>query len=129
MNFKSLMHINSAATIVAGTIAVLMAYAGLGVWSLVGQFMISAAVSTGLLWLTGSWRANLRFSTASFKRMFGFGSKLTLESTLNVLYENSYVLVIGRGFSAAATALYSFSNRIRHLVVDQPQAAAPPPTH
>ncbi|AEC21759.1 capsular polysaccharide repeat unit transporter [Pusillimonas sp. T7-7] len=129
MNFKSLMHINSAATIVAGTIAVLMAYAGLGVWSLVGQFMISAAVSTGLLWITGSWRANLGFSTASFKRMFGFGSKLTLESSLNVLYENSYVLVIGRVFSAEATGLYYFAKRIRDLVVDQLNAAVQQATY
>src|SRR3546814_7644984 len=107
MDFKSLMRINSAATIVAGTIAVLMAYAGLGVWSLVAQFMIAAAVSTGLLWLNGSWQPSLAFSTQSFRRMFGFGSKLTLESTLNVLYENYYVLVIGRIFSAEATGLRS----------------------
>src|SRR3546814_18855913 len=52
--------INSTATIIAGTIAVLMAYAGLGVWSLVGQFMIAAAVSTTLLWLSGSWHPSLR---------------------------------------------------------------------
>src|SRR5690606_20625761 len=65
MNFRSLMRINSTATLVAGTLAVLMAYAGLGVWSLVAQFMISALVSTLLLWLAGSWRASLRFSTQS----------------------------------------------------------------
>ncbi|MDS1140064.1 lipopolysaccharide biosynthesis protein [Pusillimonas sp. SM2304] len=129
MNFKSLMHINSAATIIAGAIAVLMAYAGLGVWSLVGQFMIAAAVSTGLLWLTGSWRPSLRFSTQSFQRMFGFGSKLTLESTLNVLYENSYILVIGRLFSAEATGLYYFAKRIRDLVVDQLNAAVQQATY
>src|SRR5690606_32904265 len=129
MNFKSLMHINSAATIVAGTIAVLMAYSGLGVWSLVAQFMIAAAVSTGLLWLSGSWRASLAFSGASFKRMFGFGSKLTIESTLNVLYENSYVLVIGRVFSAEATGLYYFAKRIRDLVVDQLNSAVQQATY
>src|SRR5690606_21310944 len=106
MDFKSLMRINSSATILAGTAAVLMAYGGFGVWALVGQFMITATVSTTLMWCTRIWRPSLRFSTASLRRMLGFGSKLTLESTLNVLYENSYVLVIGRVFSAEATGLY-----------------------
>ena len=129
MDFKALMRINSTATLVAGTLAVLMAYAGLGVWSLVAQFMISAAVSTALLWLAGSWRANLRFSMPSFRRMFGFGSKLTLESTLNVLYENSYVLVIGRLFSAEATGLYYFAKRIRDLIVDQLNSAVQQATY
>src|SRR3546814_134175 len=123
------MRINSAATIVAGTIAVLMAYAGLGGWSLVAQFMIAAAVSTGLLWLNGSWQPSLAFSTQSFRRMFGFGSKLTLESTLNVLYENSYVLVIGRIFSAEATGLYYFAKRIRDPVVDQLNSAVQQATY
>jgi len=129
MDFRSLMRINSTATLIAGTLAVLMAYAGLGVWSLVAQFMISALVSTLLLWLAGSWRASLRFSTQSFRRMFGFGSKLTLESTLNVLYENSYVLVIGRVFSAEATGLYYFAKRIRDLIVDQLNSAVQQATY
>jgi len=106
-----------------------MAYGGLGVWSLVGQFMIAAAVSTALLWLTGTWRPSLGFSTQSFRSMLGFGSKLTLESTLNVLYENSYVLVIGRVFSAEATGLYYFAKRIRDLVVDQLNSAVQQATY
>src|SRR3546814_817770 len=61
--------------------------------------------------------------------MFGFGSKLTLESTLNVLYENSYVLVIGRIFSAEATGLYYFAKRIRDLVVDQLNSAVQQATY
>ncbi|MGB3288403.1 MAG: lipopolysaccharide biosynthesis protein [Burkholderiaceae bacterium] len=130
MDFKSLMRINSTATIVAGIIAVLMAYAGLGVWSLIAQFMIAAAVSTSLLWLSGGWqRPSLAFSMPAFRRMFGFGSKLTLESTLNVLYENSYVLVIGRVFSAEATGLYYFAKRIRDLVVDQLNSAVQQATY
>lgn len=129
MDFKTLMRINSTATIIAGTIAVLMAYAGLGVWSLVGQFMIAAAVSTTLLWLSGSWHPSLRFSMPAFRRMFGFGSKLTIESTLNVLYENSYVLVIGRVFNAEATGLYYFAKRIRDLIVDQLNSAVQQATY
>src|SRR5690606_37954981 len=80
-------------------------------------------------WLAGSWRASLRFSRRSFTNMFGFGSKLTLESTLNVLYENSYVLVIGRVFSAEATGLYYFAKRIRDLIVDQLNSAVQQATY
>lgn len=129
MDFKSLMRINSIATVCAGLIAVGLAYAGFGVWSLVAQFMVSAAISTGMLWLSNTWRPSLCFSAGSFKYMFGFGSKLTLESTLNVLYENSYVLVIGKLFNAEVTGLYYFAKRIRDLIVDQANSAVQQATY
>ncbi|NGM87657.1 lipopolysaccharide biosynthesis protein [Parapusillimonas sp. SGNA-6] len=129
MDFKGLMHANSGATIVAGTVAVAMAYAGMGVWSLVAQFMTAAAVSTAILWFSSAWRPRLLFSVASFKSMFGFGSTLTLENVLNVLYENSYVLVIGKLFSAETTGLYYFAKRIRDLIVDQANSAVQQATY
>ncbi|SHH94697.1 lipopolysaccharide biosynthesis protein [Pollutimonas bauzanensis] len=129
MDFKSLMRVNSIATVAAGLVAVGMAYAGFGVWSLVAQFMVSAAVSTGMLWLSSPWRPGFSFSIASFKYMFGFGSKLTLESTLNVLYENSYILVIGKLFSPEITGLYYFAKRIRDLIVDQANSAVQQATY
>lgn len=129
MDFKALMRINSTATVAAGIVAVCLAYAGFGVWSLVAQFMVSALVSTGLLWLSSSWRPSFSFSIASFKYMFGFGSKLTLESTLNVLYENSYILVIGKLFSPEITGLYYFAKRIRDLIVDQANSAVQQATY
>lgn len=129
MDFKSLMRINSTATVCAGLIAVGLAYAGFGVWSLVAQFTVSALVSTGMLWLSSTWRPTLSFSVASFKYMFGFGSKLTLESTLNVLYENSYILVIGKLFSPEITGLYYFAKRIRDLIVDQANSAVQQATY
>ncbi|RTZ42338.1 lipopolysaccharide biosynthesis protein [Candidimonas sp. SYP-B2681] len=129
MDFKSLMRVNSIATVAAGIVAVSMAYAGFGVWSLVAQFMVSAVVSTGMLWLSSTWRPSLSFSVASFKTMFGFGSRLTLESTLNVLYENSYILVIGKLFTPEVTGLYYFAKRIRDLIVDQANSAVQQATY
>lgn len=129
MDFKGLMRVNSTATIVAGTVAVSMAYAGMGVWSLVAQFMVAAAVSTAILWFSSDWRPGFLFSMASFKSMFGFGSRLTLENVLNVLYENSYVLVIGKLFSPETTGLYYFAKRIRDLIVDQANSAVQQATY
>ncbi|PLC51520.1 lipopolysaccharide biosynthesis protein [Pollutimonas subterranea] len=129
MDFRSLMRVNSTATVCAGLVAVALAYAGFGVWSLVAQFTVSALVSTGMLWLLSTWRPSLSFSVASFKYMFGFGSKLMLESTLNVLYENSYILVIGKLFSPETTGLYYFAKRIRDLIVDQANGAVQQATY
>lgn len=129
MDFKGLMRVNSSATVAAGIVAVSMAYAGMGVWSLVAQFMVAAAVSTAILWFSSSWRPSFSFSMASFKSMFGFGSKLTLENVLNVLYENSYILVIGKLFSPETTGLYYFAKRIRDLIVDQANSAVQQATY
>jgi O-antigen/teichoic acid export membrane protein len=129
MDFKGLMRVNSTATIAAGIVAVAMAYAGMGVWSLVAQFIVAAAVSTGILWCSSAWRPSFSFSKGSFRSMFGFGSKLTLENVLNVLYENSYILVIGKLFSPETTGLYYFAKRIRDLIVDQANSAVQQATY
>jgi len=129
MDFKTLMRVNSTATIVAGVLAVAMAYAGFGVWSLVAQFIAMATVSTVLLWVHSTWRPQLNFSGAALRRMFGFGSMLTIEGVLNVLYENAYILVIGKLFTPEITGLYYFAKRIRDLVVDQVNAAVQQATY
>lgn len=129
MDFKSLMRINSVATVGSGLLALGMAYAGYGVWSLVAQFTAMAVISTLMLWMHSDWRPQWTFSTASLQRMFGFGSKLTLEGILNVLYENSYVLVIGKLFTPEITGLYYFAKRIRDLIVNQVNTAVQQATY
>jgi O-antigen/teichoic acid export membrane protein len=119
MNFRAEMQANSIGVLVSGLCAVTMAYLGAGVWSLVAQMLTSAAVSSGVLWAIGNWRPSLRWSRASFNHLFGFGSHLALEGMLDVVYQNSYVLVIGGLYSAEITGLYFFAKRLSNLVSQQ----------
>ncbi len=119
MDFKTQMKANTLATVVSGILAVTAAYQGWGVWSLVVQLLSQAVVSSAILWMGGNWRPAWQFSTESFSRLFAFGRNLLAEGLLSVAYQNSYVLVIGRFFSAELTGLYFFAKKISNLISQQ----------
>ena len=78
----------------------LLAAKGFGVWSLVVQQISSAFFRTVLLWFLNPWRPTLIFSFRSLQEMFGFGSRLLASGLLNQIFDNIYLLVIGKLFSA-----------------------------
>lgn len=76
LDFKTLAQINIISTLLSGIIGIYFATVGLGYWSLVLQ-----SISANLFKLFGfliiqNWRYSLKFSIKSFKKLFGFGSKL-----------------------------------------------------
>ena len=119
MDFKSQMKANALGVVVSGCLAVTAAKYGWGVWSLAVQMLGSAIVSTIVLWLVSTWRPALQFSTESFSRLFIFGRNLLAEGLLSALFQNSYVLVIGRFFNAEVTGLYFLSKKVSELISKQ----------
>ena len=119
MDFKSQMKANAVGTGMSGVLAVTAAYSGWGVWSLVVQMLSQAVTSAAVLWWASSWRPNWAFSRESFSRLFAFGRSLLAEGLLQVAFLNSYILVIGRFFSAELTGLYYFAQKLSNLVSKQ----------
>jgi len=119
MNFRSQMKANTIGVFVSGVLAVAVAYMGLGVWSLVLQITANAAVSALILWGGSYWRPSWSFSFQSFRHHFGFGVNLLFEGFLEVVFQNSYVLVIGRFFNAELAGLYYFARKISDLIGQQ----------
>lgn len=119
MNFRVEMKAATLGAIVSGALAVTLAYAGAGVWSLVAQMLVAAGVSSAVLWLASDWRPSFIFSGGALAKLFGFGSNLALEGVLEVLYQNAYILVIGYMFSAELTGLYFFARKLVDLIAQQ----------
>lgn len=119
MNFKSLMKSNVFSIVISGCLAVAAATYGLGVWSLVIQMLSSSLISAFVLWFISTWRPTFEFSKESFARLFAFSKNLLAEGVLNVIFSNSYILVIGRFFGAEATGLYFFAKKISTIVSEQ----------
>lgn len=119
MDFKTQMKANSLSVVVSGCLAVAAAWSGWGVWSLVVQMLSSALISALVLWLVSQWRPTLQFSGESFRRLFGFGRNLLAEGMLDVLFQNSYILIIGRFFSAELTGLYFLAKKVSNLISQQ----------
>ncbi len=115
VDFKSIALINAVATIISGCIAVWAAYEGLGVWALVIQALIKAIVSVVGFWIAGKWIPKTGFDIVSFKRLFGFGSKLLACGLLSTTITNVYNLIIGKVYNSASLGYYTRAQQFPEL--------------
>jgi len=115
INFKTQTKISVISSILSGVIAVIFAYMGFGVWSLVIQTLVMQFVQSLLLSLWNRWVPSLVFSIDSFKRLFGFGWKLLVSGLINTLYNNLYFLIIGKAFSAVELGYYTNAQKLRDI--------------
>jgi O-antigen/teichoic acid export membrane protein len=117
IDFKTQLKVSVIATVISGTIGVTMALNGFGVWSLVAQSLSSNLFRTALLWLFNNWRPSLVFSFISLRGMFAFGSRLLASGLLGTVFENIYLVVIGKLFSPMALGFYSRAKGLQQLPV------------
>lgn len=95
------------AAVASGVVGISMAYKGFGVWSIVGQQIVSSFLIAFVLWLMTKWKPLRTFSWTSFRELFSFGSKMLLSGLLNTLYNNIYPIIIGKFFSATSLGHYT----------------------
>lgn len=118
LDFKTITKVGVVATIVSGCVAVLMAFRGWGVWSLVGQVLASTITGVIMLWLLHPWRPQWLFSFASLRSLFKFGGFLLWTGLLYTLYSNLYALLIGKLHSVQEVGYYSQAQRLQQLPVN-----------
>ncbi len=117
VDFKRITIVKVGAALFSTVIAIVAAILGMGVWSLVLQYMAFSIVKTLLLWLLSSWRPVLVFSKVSFMDLFGYGAKLLFASLLSEAYRNLQVLIIGKFFPKAEVGYYSQAKHLQDVPV------------
>lgn len=107
MIFKKYFWATLIGTIISGIVGISMAYSGFGCWALVAQQMTNALIDTLLLFITTKVKFVFKINTQKAKKLFKFGSKILVASSISVLYEEINPLIIGIKFSGADLAYYS----------------------
>ncbi len=119
MNFKAQMIASGLGTFLSGVGAVVLAREGAGVWSLVFQMLASQGIATLVQWISTRWVPAITFSKKDFVELFTFGKYLLIANVINVVFKNSYALVIAKFFTPEVTGLYYFANRITTMLSQQ----------
>ena len=117
MNFKKITFINLPALIISSILSIIMAYKGFGVWSLVFSYVLNSFFSSLFLWIIVKWKPMFIFNLVAFKIHFNFGYKLMLSNVLDIVYRNSYNVIIGKYFSAFQVGLYTNANSLIMLPI------------
>ncbi len=115
MDFKRLFFINLIANAIAGITAIVMAYMGYGVWSLVMQALVLSFMITALLWYSSNWRPKVDFSKDSLKYLFSFSIPLLGTQSIHYWVRNLDKILIGKFIGDAQLGFYEKSYSIMLL--------------
>lgn len=118
LQFKQLAVRTIVAAVVSSVVAVVLAFLGFGVWSLVVRDIMNAVVGAALLWSVSGWRPSWVFRWNSFRSLFRFGSFIFISSISNTLYINLQSFIIGRAFSTKDLGYYTQAKKLESVSVE-----------
>ena len=118
IDFKTQTKITLIATTTSGSVGILLAFLGFGVWSLVAQSLTLQVLRTVFLWFFNKWVPKLRFSKSSFIGLFGFGWKIMVSGLLDTLWKELYQVVVGKFYSPATLGQYTRAKGFSKLLSD-----------
>lgn len=107
LNFKLLSIITISTSLIALGVTIYMAYKGFGVWALVVQNLVTAAIPAIVFWFYVKWRPVWTFSRDSFKELFGFGFYVFLTNLINSFSQQLQGLLIGKVYNPSTMGYYS----------------------
>ncbi len=107
LNFKVLSIVSITTSIISLGVTIFMAYKGFGVWALVAQNLITAAIPAIVFWFFIKWRPIWTFSKQSFKELFSFGFYMFLTNILNTFGNQIQGLLIGKRYNPSTMGYYS----------------------
>ncbi len=122
VNFKQQTKATLPGQVIAGMLGLSWAYAGFGVWALVGASLSGKLLSSLFLWKWGGWRPAAPFSLSALKALMPYGFRMGLSQLLDVVFVNIYALVIGRIYEPAQLAYYQRAKGFQQLPVTNLQA-------
>lgn len=115
--FRKLFVSSLGAVLLSGVVGIAMAYAGHGVWALVGQQLTSIIALCLIMWFTVKWRPKLLFSLARVKELFSFGWKLLVSGLIDTTYTNLSSLIIGKLYPASMLGFYTKGREFPNVLV------------
>lgn len=109
LNFIHISVAGIISSLVSGVIAIMMALAGFGVWSLVFKGIVSIIVTIPILWKSEKWLPRLSYSTQAFKELFSFGFVVVLKNLTIFFVGNIDYLIVGRLLGSHYLGIYTLS--------------------
>ena len=106
--------IGLAASVGAG---ISMAFAGAGVWALVGSLLTAQLITVVLYWVKSDWYPRLEFSYSAIKEMLPYGTRIMFVSILFFLMMQFNNFIVGKFYSETELGYYNRGGRLPDLVV------------
>ncbi|MEL6295987.1 MAG: oligosaccharide flippase family protein [Pseudomonadota bacterium] len=112
---QALAFVQVVSTLVSVTVALGLAFAGAGVWALIGQQLaLIGARWLGILWFSRFW-PRLTFSRHLLTKHVGFAFDAILVAVVSAVRTQATVIAVGKVLGETALGLFSMSQRFTRL--------------
>ena len=107
MDFRNIAFVEVLAFSLGGGVGIGMALLGYGVWSLVGQSVVTSVSNTLLMWVVSDWRPSGLFQWGAIRDLWRFGAYLMGGNILLYCVRHFDDLLVGRVFGGVELGLYT----------------------
>lgn len=118
LNFRPLTTASLVARLASAIIAVVMAFMGYGVWSLVGQQVALMAIKAAILWSAMPWRPRPRLSLPHLRKLLSFGGLSFGSRIVWIGSVRLFMLLVGHTLGVTAVGYMNIASRVVDTVFD-----------
>lgn len=117
LDFKKSLYRGLLNIIIYGSIGIILAFQGFGVWSLVYARLVGALAGCIVLWIVVDWRPKMCFSIKRIKILFNYSSKLLGANIFSTFFSNISTIVIGKVYSSIALGYFQRGQSIPQTIM------------
>jgi O-antigen/teichoic acid export membrane protein len=116
--FRRLAVRSLTATSISGVVAIIIAFLGFGVWSLVVKTLAFGLVSGAVLWRVSNWRPCFHFSRRHLQELFAFGISMVGSNIAGFLSRRSDDFLIGYFLGPVALGYYTIAYNLLMIMTE-----------
>ena len=116
MDFKKFFFATIIGTIISAGVGISMAYAGYGVWALVGQILTNTVIDTIVLFITIKWRPTFEFSWDCAKPLISYGWKILATDLIGTIFNQLNSFIIGKKYTSKDLAYYTQGRKFPDII-------------
>lgn len=117
LSFKVISTRGIVAQLIAGFVAIILAFNDFGIYALVAQQLIYSILYSFMIWLASPWRPQFQFSFKELKKLSSFSIYVFAASSVNKIIQQLDALIIGKLFSASTLGYFSRANSLNSIII------------
>lgn len=121
--FALLSKVTFAASAASGAVAVAMALAGCGIWSIAAQQVLMLLFRAAMLWSLGGWRPAAPFDARALRRMAPFSVRLLATDLIAALYNKIPQFFLGGMYANDMLGYYDQAQKLKELPLSSSMTA------
>lgn len=117
LKFKMLTKIYLLSNFISSISAIIMAYAGFGVWSLVTKNLALQFILFCMFWSFAYVKISVKFDFHTFKNLFKIGGAITFTNLTDIIFTNILSFLIGKKYSVTTLGYYTQAKALEQIPV------------